>query len=190
MTDMNHTSIVALASIRRLGLRIWMMAFTLIVFFSTENVVAQTDLNTHVRLLKQLMPDATRIGLIHNSGVNVDAAVQRATSETGIRVIKAPVRTIRDIAQAIRSLDRYEVNLVILVEERIVTSNNSIKFVVKQTVKKKIPVFSTAPNALSAGAYGRFYQDQGSWRIEINGKMMNRYDVQIPEGSDRFKIGE
>ncbi len=156
----------------------------------TTLAFAQSDLAQQTKIIKELMPDATRVGLVYSPSVDVDIFISEIVAETGIRVVKAPVQSIREVSQAIRSLDRYEVNFILLLEERIVTSNNSIKFVVKQTVKKKIPVFTTAGNALNAGAYGQLVQEAGSWRIKINGKVASRFDIVIPEGSDKFTIEE
>jgi len=151
---------------------------------------SQADLAQQTKIIKELIPNATRVGLVYNPSTNIDSYIQEIVAETGVRVVKAPVTSIREVSQAVRSLDRYDVNFILLLEERTVTSNNSIKFVVKQTVKKKIPVFTTAGNALSAGAYGQLVQEGGYWRIKINGKVAGRFDITVPEGNDKFTIEE
>ena len=153
-----------------------------LLFFSTF-VHAQDDLAFQVKLIKELLPDATRVGLLFNPTQDVDGLINRAVAETGIKVIKSPIASVRDVAKAVRNLSRYDVDFVIMVEERIVTSNNAIKYVVKQTVKKKIPVFTTSDNAMKAGACGHLVNATGKWQMKVNGKVVSRFDITVPDSN-------
>jgi ABC-type uncharacterized transport system substrate-binding protein len=154
-----------------------------VIFFLAVLSHAQ-ELSPQIQLVQKLMPDATRLGLIYNPNSNINNAIQTATRETGMRIITAEVQSIRDMAKAVRSLDRYDVDFIILVEERVTSGATAVKFVVKQAVKKKTPVYTTADVALSAGALGQFIQVQGKWKVRINGKVLNRFDIQLPESED------
>ena len=161
--------------------------FIPLLFFSTF-ALAQDDLAFQVKLIKELMPDATRVGLLFNPTTDVDSMIMRAIQETGIKVIKSPIASVRDVATAVRNLDRYDVDFVIMVEERVVTSNNAIKYVVKQTVKKKIPVFTTSDNALTAGALGRLVNATGKWQMQVNGKVIRLFDITVPDANEDFTL--
>ena len=59
--------------------------FIPLLFFSTF-ALAQDDLAFQVKLIKELMPDATRVGLLFNPTTDVDSMIMRAIQETGIKV--------------------------------------------------------------------------------------------------------
>ena len=168
--------------------RVKITCITLLLWAITATSQAQ-ELTSHIRLVQRLMPNATRIGLVYSPNADLRADIQAATTETGMRVVTAEVGSIRDLAKAVRSLDPYDVDFIILSEERVTSGTSAIKFVVKQAARKKIPVFSTAEAALPAGAFGRFIQDQSQWKIRINGKVLSRFDIQVPD-SEVFIIEE
>ncbi len=161
--------------------------FLPLLFISTC-VMAQDDLAHHVKLIKQLMPDATRVGILFNPNTEIDGLINRAVQETGIKIIKSPIASVRDVSTAVRNLDRYDVDFVIMIEERVVTSNNAIKYVVKQTVKKKIPVFTTSENAMSAGACGHLVNGAGTWQMKVNGKVVRLFDITVPDSNANITL--
>ena len=149
----------------------------------------QADLPAQVRLVKTLVPSATKVALFFNPGEGgIDAIVTQAASENGIQIVKAPVKSIREVSATIRNLGRYNVDAVIILNQNVVSSANAIKFVVKSTVKKKTPVFTPSESAMSAGAFGQFVKDGTRWKVKINGKVSGRFDVAVPEGDDQFFI--
>ena len=149
----------------------------------------QVDLPAQVRLVKTLVPGTTKIALFFNpSEGGIDAVINQAAQENGVQIVKAPVKSIREVSATIRNLGRYGVDSVIILDQNVVSSDNAIKFVVKSTVKKKTPVFTPSVNAMNAGAYGQFVKDGSRWRIRINGKVAGRFDVTVPEGDDQFYI--
>ena len=148
------------------------------------------DLSSQILVIKQLSPEFTRFGILYNPNqASIDAQIQNASINTGIVAIKSPVKSIREISGAVRSLGKFDVDFIFLYEDKIVTGNNSIKFVVKQTVKKKIPVFTTADNAFKGGAYGQLVQQEGQWRLKINGKVQSLFEITVPD-SNQFIIEE
>ncbi len=158
------------------------------------SALAQTgDLAEQFLILKQLDPNATRIGLLYHperSGSAFEQEILKATQDSGLLIIKSPVRSVRDVAKAVRALDPYEVDMVYMAEDRIVTGVSAIKFVVKYTVKKRIPVLTADEKAFQGGAYGLFFKSGARWILKINGKVQGRFDLQIPENNDRFTIEE
>ena len=158
-----------------------------LIFFSSLGLAQQADLPQQFRLILSLLPESTRVGILHppdNSALN---AVQKAAQDTGIRAYTAEVKTIRDISQACRSLNQYEVDFVFLIEDRSVTGTNAIRFVVKQMNKRQIPVFTTSDNAFKGNAFGWLVQNGSAWKIKINTKTRSRFNIEIPE-SNKFSI--
>ena len=68
-------------------------------------VLAQPgNLREQVALIKKLMPDATRFGLVFNpnqSDVADDAKL--AAQSTGLMAVQAPIKSVRDVSKVIRS---------------------------------------------------------------------------------------
>ncbi len=149
------------------------------------------ELAAQIRIVKDLLPHSTRLGILYNPArPNIDALISNASQDTGLLMVKSPVRNTRDMTNAVRSLAKYQVDFIFLVEDKTVTGTSSIKFVVKQTMRRKIPVFSTSANAFSGGAFGWVVADGSSWRIKINGNVSSRFEVAIPENSALFTIEE
>ena len=149
------------------------------------------DLSEHVSLIKQLVPNSTRFGVFYNpNDGSIDGQVAKATQDTGIQAVKSPIKSIREVSSSVRSMAKYQVDFIVLIEDKVVTGKNAIKFVVKQTVKKKIPVFTVSEAAFSGGALGQFVNNGGKWQVKINGKLLPKFDISVPDGSDQFIIVE
>lgn len=158
----------------------------LLLMLSTLPTLAQTyDLAGQLRVIKDLIPASSRLGMLYNpSRPNIEALISNASQDTGLVVVKSPVKSARDMTAAIRSLSKYEVDFIFMIDDKTVTGTRTIKFVVKQTMRRKIPVFTVSPNAFEGGAYGWLVENGSSWRIKINGKVQDRFDISIPENAN------
>ena len=147
---------------------------------------AQTyDLAGQLRIIKDLLPASSRLGMLYNpSRPNIEALITNASQDTGLVVIKSPVKTARDMTAAIHALARYELDFIFMIEDKTVTGTQTIKFVVKQTMRKGIPIFTTDASAFDGGAYGWLVENGSSWRIKINGNVRDKFDITIPESAN------
>jgi hypothetical protein len=162
-----------------------------LLLFTTAVFGQTTELSRQIALIKELAPDFTRFGILYNPSMsNVDNEIQQVTMETGVMAIKSPVKSIREISDAVRALAKYDVNFIFLYEDKIVTGPNSIKFVVKQTVRKQIPVFTTAEDGFKGGAFGRPVKDGDNWILKINSKVLSLFTIKVPENNIHFVIEE
>lgn len=163
-----------------------------LVVFSVYSFAQTEDIGDHLAMIKQLMPEATRLGVLYNqrSDPGVDQALAIGAAKTGLRVFKVSVESIRDISGAMRALRQHDVDLMYLVDDRIITASNSIKFVVKYTVKEGKPVFASGEDALRAGAFGEFYKEGDQVKLRINGQIRDKIDVKIPEGDQNITVEE
>jgi ABC-type uncharacterized transport system substrate-binding protein len=170
-----------------LGLCIWLLTFTVT---TTGPNVQQYDLAAQFRIIKDLMPESTRLGILFNPRQpNIEALISNASTDTGFVVIKAPIARSREMTAAVRSLVRYDVDFIYMVEDRTVTGTSSIRFVVRQSSGDRIPVFTMSPNAFKGNAFGWIVPNGSSWRIKINGKTVGDYDVDVPDNA-LFSIEE
>lgn len=139
------------------------------------------DMADQLGVVKELMPSAGTVGVLYQaSDADIDSDIGAASATLGLRIVKAPIESIRDVSKAIRQLAQYNVSYIYLPSDRLMSSKSAIKFVVKQTVKDGVPVFSSSEDAFSAGAMGRFIQEDGKWVLKINGKVQSLYGIEVP----------
>lgn len=163
------------------------------IFLASLSTFGQDMTNyIQLQLVKDMVPNSAKFGFIYNgSPTDFEEELAIATNRMGIVAVKAPISSIRDIAKAIRFLiAKHKVDFIWMQEDSAVTSKSSIKFVVKQAVKEGVPVFTTAEEAFDAGALGRLEGSGDNWSVKINGKVLNLFQVQIPQGNDKYVIEE
>ncbi|MCB1050124.1 MAG: hypothetical protein H6510_01935 [Acidobacteria bacterium] len=141
-------------------------------------------------LIQELVPNCTTVGVIWDPKSNpaLEAVFGEVSSATGLRVVKTPLENIRDLSGLIRQMTQYNISFIYLHEDRLVSSKNVIKFVVKSTLDKKIPVFCQSEDVMTAGGYGELVNVGGSWKIRVNGNVKDQYDIAVPEGNDKFQV--
>ena len=154
------------------------------------SAAAQTyDLPSQIRLIQELMPGATRCAVFYNpQNANLDEELARVTQETGIMVVKTPVSSVREISAALRNIQQYAVNFIYLLEDRIVTGSTGTRFVTKPSTKDKIPVFTTDPDSFKNDVFGQLFRGGSRWFIRINGRVVDKFDLQVPRDNDKFIV--
>ena len=163
--------------------------FSLILFLCVALHGFANDLVPQFLLIKELLPQSSRVGILFNPRVSgINDQILNAASAAGLQAVKAPIKSIREVSGAIRSLSQYKVDFIYLHEDKVISGATAIKFVVKQTVKKKVPVFSSAHTVFSGGAFGRLVKSGEGWQLHINGKVKNLFPIAIPENTKKFVI--
>ncbi len=168
-----------------------MKKLTLLFFaFGTLNAMAQTyDLAGQLRIIRDLLPNSARLGMLYNpSRPNIEALISNASQDTGLVIIKSPVANARDMTNAVRALTKYNVDFIFMIDDKVITGAQTIKFVVKQTMNEKVPVFTTSENAFPGGAFGWLIENGSSWRIKINGNIRDKFNITIPNDTSKFVI--
>jgi len=148
------------------------------------------ELNRQFDLVKELLPQATTAAVLWDpkANPNLDTLLGEVSSHTGLRIIKTPLENIRDLSGLLRQVLQYNVSFFYLYDDRLCGTKNVIKFVVKSTLDKQIPVFSSSQEALSGGSLGELSRQDGSWLIRINGNTRDQLGIAVPVDDPRFKI--
>jgi ABC-type uncharacterized transport system substrate-binding protein len=148
------------------------------------------ELNAQFDLVKALIPQATTAAVFWDPKANpdLDAILGEVSSHTGLRIIKTPLENIRDLSGLLRQVLQYNVSFFYLYDDRLCGTKNVIKFVVKSTLDKQIPVFSSSQDTLSGGGFGELSRQDGSWLIKINGNARDQLGIAVPADDPRFKI--
>lgn len=85
-------------------------------------------------------------------------------------------------------MNRYEVDFIYVFDDSLLSSQNALKIMVKQTQRKGIPVFTLSQNILGAGGYAQLFNDNGQWRMRIVSQTSGNYSISVPPNDDRFII--
>jgi len=167
-----------------------MKRFLLITIISASVYAQVEDLPEQLMLIQELLPDATTVGIIWDPTTQPDAESQfgAVSTATGLRVVKTPLKDIRQLSAVMRAMGQYHVSFIYMVKGRMITSKNVIKFVTKRAKKSNMPVFTSDTDTLRHGTYGELYNDDGEWRLRINGDLQQDYVLEIPEEDDRFVV--
>lgn len=151
--------------------------------------MAQSDLGQQLMLIKKIMPDAVKGGIFYNTDDELaPMAINRASGESGLTIVTAPVKSIREMATAMRLLKQHRLDFYLIFDDRVTGGPNSIKFVVRQTVKYKKPVYTSSSSAFKSGAFGKFIKQNSGWTLQINGKVLNLFDITIPSDDASYAV--
>lgn len=120
------------------------------------NVTGTTDINPvdeQIKLVKELVPDAERLGILYNSGeINSKVQVEMAkeiVGELGLTLVEAAVSNSNEVSQATQSLMGRVDAIYVPTDNTIVSS---IGAVIKIANENKIPVIGSERGQVYAGA--------------------------------------
>ncbi|MGP9527682.1 MULTISPECIES: ABC transporter substrate-binding protein [Micrococcaceae] len=130
------------------------------------NVTGTSDLNPvdeQLALLKELKPDAKKVGIVYSSGeVNSEVQVklaEEAAKDLGLTIEKSAISTSSEVQQAAGSLD---VDAYYVPTDNAVVS--ALEGLIQTADKKKIPVIAADGDSVKRGAtatYGINYEKLG-----------------------------
>ncbi len=117
------------------------------------------------RIIRQAIPASKRIGIIYNPEHNrkLIEEAKKAAAATGYTIVALPVSTIREIPSVLDKLEN-NVDLIWTIYDQTAYTPESTRYILLQTLRKKIPVVGLSPHFAKAGAllaiYGN-YVDMG-----------------------------
>ncbi|WP_170932717.1 ABC transporter substrate-binding protein [Desulfosporosinus sp. FKB] len=143
------------------------------------NITGTTDMNPlkqQFELLKKLVPQAKKIGVIYNAGeVNSQVQVKMAkdvAAAMGLQIVEATIASTADVQQATESLVG-KVDVVYVPTDNMVVS--AAPTVLQVTNKAKIPVISGESSVVDKGALGTIginYENLGKQTGEMALKVL------------------
>jgi len=150
------------------------------------------DLTKQLDLIQELLPEATRCGIFLDDDDHTTAAmVNMVQQQVEIRLIQAPVHSMRETTNAMRQLNnQFDVDFFIILSERKITSKNAIKYITKHANKYKRPkpVFTTSENGLEGEALGQLVQRDGAWSMLVNGDVLADFEITVPSDNPRYAV--
>jgi ABC-type uncharacterized transport system substrate-binding protein len=149
------------------------------------------DLVQQFRVIKALMPGATKCGMLINGKTlteDVKANIQEIGVSTGVQVVQAPVNSIKEVSQALKALAPYNIDFLYLLEDKMITGANVVKFTCRSAVKDGKPVFAASTDCLEMGLCGELINEGGTWKMKLNGKIMEQVGVPQPGDMSLFIV--
>ena len=115
---------------------------------------------TQFRIMRQAFPDSRRIGVLfdpnHNRTIIEEAKRTAATS--GFSLQAFPVGTIKEIPFAFERLEK-NADLLWTLYDQTVYSHEAARYILMQSLQKRIPVVGFSPHFAKAGALLAIYGD-------------------------------
>ena len=132
---------------------------------NTTGVSDLSPINSHMELIKQIVPTANKLGVIYNPGeansVTLVELVNKHAPENGMEVVEAGAPKSSDVLAAARSLVG-KVDVIYVPTDNTVVS--AFEAVIKVATQSKIPVISADTDSVKRGAIaaqGFNYYDLG-----------------------------
>lgn len=158
-----------------------------------KNVTGTTDINPvdeQIKLVKELVPQAERVGILYNSGeinskIQVDIA-KEIVEDLGMTLVEAAVSNSNEVSQATQSL-MGRVDVIYVPTDNTIVS--SIGAVIKAANENNIPVIGSERGQVDAGAvatkgidYRELGKQTGQIAVEvIKGKKPQDTPIQKPK---------
>jgi putative tryptophan/tyrosine transport system substrate-binding protein len=164
----------------------------------TNNVTGVSnfvDLEPQLKLFKRIQPEATKLGIIYNSGESNSIAIIKKLElicpKLGIQLIKQMANNTSDVSIATTKLVN-QVDAIFISNDNNALS--AITAILQIATKAKIPVYVSDTDAVELGALAALGPNQyriglqtGQLIIEIlNGKPINQLPVEFPKMRDLY----
>lgn len=116
--------------------------------------------STQFRIMRQAFPEIRRIGVLYDPNHNriIIEEAKRAAAASGFNLHVFPVDTIKEIPFAFEKLEK-NTDLLWTLYDQTVYSPESARYVLMQSLQKRIPVVGFSPHFAKAGALLALYGD-------------------------------
>lgn len=118
------------------------------------------DPATQFRIIRQAFPESKRIGVLYDPNHNriIVEEAKRAATASGFNLQAFPVGTIKEIPFAFEKLEK-NADLLWTLYDQTVYSPESARYILIQSLQRKIPVVGFSPHFAKAGALLALYGD-------------------------------
>ncbi|MBI3988786.1 MAG: ABC transporter substrate-binding protein [candidate division NC10 bacterium] len=126
---------------------------------SSGNNLTGASLDIPVRAqfetLKAVVPSVKRVGVLYNPGETreVVGPAAEVAREVGLELIAIPVSSVEKLQETLDTLERKKIDaLWSVADSTVFSSDRSIEFLLRQTLKSRIPFMGLSPAFVKAGA--------------------------------------
>jgi ABC-type uncharacterized transport system substrate-binding protein len=118
---------------------------------------------TQFKIMRQAFPESRRIGVLYDPNQNgkTISEAKKAAAASGFLLQAYPVGTIKEIPLAFEKLEGGAADLLWALYDQTVYGPDSARYILMQSLQKRIPVVGFSPHFAKAGAllalYGDYY---------------------------------
>lgn len=120
---------------------------------NTTGVSLNISPRTQFEVLKEVLPQARRIGVIYDpeeSAHSIRKAAESANS-LGLQLIRMPVESEKEIPQALRTI-KDQIDVLWMTTDQAVMIRHSVEHIIMFTIKNNIPLMAFSPRFVEGGA--------------------------------------
>lgn len=143
------------------------------------------------RIIRQAMPASKRIGVLYDPQYNqkMIEEAKKAAAAAGFSLVAQPVSSIRDIPLALQKLEN-NMDVLWSIYDQTAYTSETTRYILLQSLRKKIPVIGLSPHFAKAGAllaiYGD-YPDMGQ-QIALQAIAISKGAERVPQMSRPRKV--
>ncbi len=148
---------------------------------------AQVSPQQQMFLMKELKPDAAKVGIIWKAGVanreELLLQIQRSATSTGIKVFVSEVKDLKDVAEQYRNLVRtHGIQMLWIVEnDGVVNDAASRKFLIKSAMEARIMLVAPSNDWVNEGACVAIKKQDDAIGLVVNKAAAEALSISVPE---------
>lgn len=136
------------------------------------------------RIMRQAFPTSKSIGVLYDPKHNrktIEEA-KKAAAATGFTLIATPVSNIREIPIALQDMES-NIDVLWAIYDQTAYSPEIIRYILLQSLRKKIPMVGLSPHFAKAGALMAIYGDYSDMGYQIAVQA-----IAVSKGSERVPL--
>lgn len=112
------------------------------------------------RIMRQALPDSKRIGVLYHPEQNrkMIEDAKKAAAAAGFSLVAQPVDNVRDIPMALQKIEN-DIDILWAIYDQTAYSPETTRYILLQSLRKKIPMVGLSPYFAKAGALLAIYGD-------------------------------
>jgi len=144
-------------------------------------LLLRPTLTSQLGMIREALPAVRHVGMLYSPGSFPDGDPENAASGLGLRVIKAPVSSDRQVPEALRSIIE-QIDILWLPPDSRVYNRDALRFILEECHRRSMPVVAFTRRLAEAGAALSLdfdYEDLGAQTADL---ALSRLAVGAPAG--------
>lgn len=155
---------------------------------NVTGVVLEVAPERQVDVLRRVLPDLGRIGILHSDASDPDVSrIQALLDRQGLRCVLSRISSAKDLASGLSSLAG-AVDLLLALPDPLVYNGVSARYVLLFSLQNRIPLVAFSANYVKGGALMGLYADPGDIGAQcgtvvkriLEGKPPSSIPVELP----------
>lgn len=158
----------------------------LLLFPSLASAPADVTPIQQLAVLKEMKPDAERVGIVWNQAADRDELlprIERAAAGAGFRVIVNLASSLDEVGPAFRDLVRtHRIDVLWIVQnDGLVNRQPARGFLLREAARAGVPILAPSPDWVEEGATLALTDDGAGLRIVVNQAVADALALRVPD---------